>query len=111
MKFIFRLSIFYLSFGLISVNIIHANQYNAKLATRGITFNGAATSSILEAELCGPVYCTFVSNIELDMLDIDLGDDASEILSALQKMRESEKIWLFNQLNMLDNFEDRIYGK
>ena len=111
MKFIFKLSAFYLFMSLISANITYAEQYNAKLAPRGITFNSDGATNTLEAELCGPVYCTFVSDPELNMLGIDLGGNAREILATLQKMRESEKIWLLNQLNMLDNLEDSTYQK
>ncbi|SMM98978.1 hypothetical protein SPONN_474 [uncultured Candidatus Thioglobus sp.] len=77
-------------------------DYSVQLAERGIVFSDLNKTRLKEAQLCNGNYCLFVEKIELDLLNIDLGDDTNEIFANLKKMSELEKNWLVNQLESID---------
>ncbi|SMN12240.1 hypothetical protein SPBRAN_453 [uncultured Candidatus Thioglobus sp.] len=76
-----------------------------QIANRGIVFSNTNTTQLKEAQLCSDNYCLFVEKRELDLLNINLGDDTNEIFTNLKKMSELEKIWLVNQLESIDRLE------
>ena len=79
--------------------------YPVKQASRGIVFSNAGTATLLEPQLCNLAYCLFVDKRELDLLNIDLGDDSNAIFLTLKKMSVFDKARIFTQLDNISKID------
>lgn len=81
-------------------------SYIVDLAPRGIIFGNLTKTQLLEPRLCFDNDCLFVEKTELDLLNIDLGDNNNEIFTALQEMSETNKDFLFWRLQFIHLIKD-----
>ncbi len=81
-------------------------NYSVSIGSRGVVFDGNNQTTALEAQLCSDIQCIFVPDFELSLLGLNLGDNAKKILKSLQKMDNSDRAFLFYQLDSLDNISD-----
>ncbi len=81
--------------------------YLVEMAPRGIIFSDTSTNTaqFLEPRLCIDDHCLFIEKRELDLLNIDLGDNEDEIFANLNKMSEFDKDWLSMRLRNLHRQE------
>lgn len=79
-------------------------NYTISTTSRGIALDDDNTQTTLaEPQICSSIKCVFVSDFELGLLGVYLGDNATEILQSLHKMDDFDKEFLFYQLDNLDN--------
>ena len=79
-------------------------EYSLELAPRGIIFSAGKNTNtpLMEARLCAGDYCLFVEKRELDLLNIDLGENAQQIFATLNKMDDLDRGWIFRKIQFLE---------
>ncbi len=82
------------------------NNYIVDLSPRGVVFGNPTKAQLLEPRLCFDNDCLFVEKTELDLLNMDLGDNNNEIFIALQQMSETNKDFLFRKLQFIHLIKD-----
>lgn len=79
-----------------------AEDYTVRLTQRGLVFSQMQNTQLTEPQLCFGNICLFVEKRELDLIGVNLGDNAQQIFTALKQMDDLDKAWLFGKLNNLD---------
>lgn len=81
-------------------------NYTVQLKSRGLIFADKPQGTFNEVQLCSSLYCLFVEPRELELLGIDLGNNTTEIFTALKNMDDFDKNFIFMRIQRLNQWQN-----